>query len=126
MTPQPHRSSWKEEEDAFIIECITNNNPLEEIQKVISLRTDKAILKRANDLDYGYYTNSDNGLIYFKEEIKHKHRSCKDKSISTTEVDNDVKVDTGIIPKAADNIAFYEGSIAFILRSMKENQCLHL
>ncbi len=126
MIPQPHKSRWKPEEIDFMEKSISEDKTLEEIAKVISQRSLGAILTKANNLGYGNYHNKSDRFTYFKSDIKHKTRSCNSKFTSTTEVDNDVKVDTGIIPKTADNVAFYEGSITYILKSMKENQCLHL
>lgn len=127
MKPQKHRSKWIREEDTFIVGCVSKNKTLNDIQEVISLRTDKAILKRANDLGYGYYTNHDDGLIYFKSSIKHKNRSCKEKNSPTKEAaDNSCKNNTDIIPKKAITIADYKGSVKFILGSMKEYKCLLL
>ncbi len=126
MKPQLHRSRWKKEEIDFIEELIAENKPLEEIAKVISLRTAAAILTKANSLGYGNYRNKSDGLTYFKEEIKHKNRSHKDKYIPTKEADTVGNEDTKSIAKIAIDIACYAGSVTFMLRSMKENQCLHL
>jgi len=127
MTPQKHRSNWIQEELDFIEKSIiADNKPLEEIAKVISLRTTGAILTKVNSLGYGNYYNKTDGLTYFRNEIKHKERSCKNKSIPTQKVDTTGKEDADSIPKTAANLASYEGSVAFMLDSMKENQCLHL
>jgi len=126
MIPQPHRSKWTDEETSYMKESIENNATLDEIAKVIFERSHGAILTKANSLGYGNYRNKNDGLTYFKDEIKHKSRSYKDKSIPTKEADTVGNEDTDSIPKTAVDNAFYAGSVAFMLKSMKDNQCLHL
>jgi hypothetical protein len=126
MTPQAAGTRWTQEELDFIEKSIADNKPLEEITRVISIRTTGAILTKANSLGYGNYYNKTDGLTYFKDEINHKNRSCKDKDIPTKEVDPTGKEDTDSIPKIEVTLASYEGSLAFMLGSMKENRCLHL
>jgi len=127
MILQEHGTRWKEEEIDFIEKSIADNKPLEEIAKTISLRTTGAILKKANDLGYGNFNNKNDELTYFKDDMKHKNRSCKDKSIPTKKkVDTTGKEDTDSIPKAKVGIADYVGSVTFILSSIKRYSCLHL
>ncbi len=127
MIPSRHRSKWKKEELDFIKESIANKIPLEEITEVICLRSSGAILTKANNLGFGYYTNEANGLTYLRDEIKHKERKCKDESITTPkEVDITGKEDSSIVSKKAVDNAFYAGSVEFMLQRMKDNKCLYL
>ena len=134
MMPQKHRSKWIQEEIDFIKESISEGATLEDITKVISERTPPAILTKANSLGYGNYCDKKSGLTYFKDEIKHRLRRKKDsaevdesiptpfdKKIGTVDV-----ADTEIIPKIKGDISYYEGSVPFILKSMKDNACLYL
>ena len=121
MIPQANGTRWKQEEIDFIKESIKDNKTLEEIAEVISLRSKGAILTKANTLGYGNYTKKIDGFRYFKDNINHKNRSCKNKRIPTKK-----EVDTDSITKTVVNLASYEGSLDYMLDSMKETRCLHL
>ena len=104
--PQKHRSKWIKEEIELLRKSIEENEPLEEISKVISNRTAAAILTKANTLGYGYKYNKNDGLTYFKDVINHKNRSCKKKAGTTGNNDN------ASIPKIEVNIADLDEIIA--------------
>jgi len=116
MTPKVHGTRWKQEEIDFIKESIKDNKPLEEIVLTISLRTPAAILTKVNSLGYGNYTNKTDGLIYFKDNINHKNRSCKNKSIPTKQdvgtVDTTSKKATDSVPQIQIDITDLEEIIA--------------
>ena len=80
--PQMHRSPWIKEEDSIIHKLIEINEPLENIHKILRLRTKSAIYTRANNLGYGYKRNNDNGLTYFIQDINHKNRRTKDEILA--------------------------------------------
>ncbi|MEA1880279.1 MAG: hypothetical protein U9N11_06520 [Campylobacterota bacterium] len=134
MIPQAHGSKWTQEETDFVKESISKGATLEDIIKVISLRTRGAILNKANTLEYGNYHNKEDNLTYFKETINHKVRRKKDdtkvnKNVSSPlvqEIDTIDVVDAEIIPKNEINISCYKGSTEFILKSIEDNSCLHL
>lgn len=127
MIAQKHSSKWTHDETNFLRTSIKNGKSLEDVMKIISLRTDKAILKKAHEFGYGNHRNKKDGLIYFKNNINHKERRCKNESISTSkEADTIGSEDSSSIPKKAIDVAFYEGSIEFMLQRIEDNKCLHL
>lgn len=95
MTPQPHRSKWTQEENTFLIESIKDNKSLEDVMKTISLRTEKAILKKVNELGYGYSFNKSQNSTYFKDNVKHKTRRCKNE-IENVSINSDKIINTPI------------------------------
>lgn len=108
--PQPHKLKWTEAEDKIIANCIENGLSLSDIHRIISLRTPEAIRSRGNHLGDSYYRNKDDGLTYFHNEINHKYRRTKDKTLEAKEfkpipiesknsLGKDIKVVVDIIPK---------------------------
>ncbi len=72
--PQVHGSRWTTDEDNILHESIQKSLSLEDISKIIKLRSHSAIYTRANSLGFAYKRNNDDGLTYFHTEINHKNR----------------------------------------------------
>ena len=115
--PQAHRSKWTAKEDEVLHECISKGFALEDISKIISLRSYSTIYTKANYLGYGYKRDNFNGKTYFHKEINHKNRRKKEEiledkeflPVSTEKKESqrtDNKVDSVIIAKKIEiNIA---------------------
>ena len=80
--PQLHRSKWLQEEDDVLLELIGYYVPLEDIQKVISLRSVSAIYTRANYYGFGYKMNKEDNKVYFHKGINHKNRRTKEEILA--------------------------------------------
>ena len=108
------KKRWSKEESSLLSEYTKQGISLQDISKKLN-RSIPAIFSKGNELGYGYYSNKEDGLKYFKAEVNHKHRRTKEEiqegkeflSVATERKDSqriDNKVDTVIISKAEINL----------------------
>ena len=68
---------WTEAEKTYLINGLRRGSSLSSIRSDLALRTDGAVLHKANTLNYGHETDPDTGEIYFRAYIKHIKRRTK-------------------------------------------------
>jgi len=100
---------WSEKESSLLSEYINQGISLQDISKKLN-RSIPAIISKGNELGYGYYSNKEDGLKYFKAEVNHKHRRTKEENLEGKEFlsvvteakesqGTDIEVVTDIMPK---------------------------
>jgi len=103
------KKRWSKEESYLLSEYINQDMSLQDVTELLN-RSESSIISKANKLGYGYYSNKDDGLKYFKSEVNHKHRKTKEElqegkeflSVATENNESqgtDIEVVTDIIPK---------------------------
>lgn len=129
--PQLHRSKWLQVEDDVLLELISYSIPLEDIQKVISLRSVSAIYTRANHYGFGYKMNNEDNKVYFHKGINHKTRRTKKEILAELEKvpiksaksveDYDEKPAVGIPEKMIDvSISDIDEAMQILIKTKEE------
>lgn len=103
---------WSKEDINSFLEGIAQNKSIEDLANDLN-RSIQAICSKGNLLDYGYFTNKNDGLKYFKSTINHKDRRTKGEMMEGKEFvsvpeskDSEVNIDVAadIIPKIEINL----------------------